>query len=133
MRLTTIALLAVTIIHCSDEPQLGKRHAVKEHMIAARHFTMDCAGSRLASWNVRGSAAGNDCGILLIETPMILEDAIVEAMQYGTGAYDLYQGGVNHFSRARAFRGVVYKDGSGQVWFFGNLSRVEAESLRPCR
>lgn len=133
MRLTITALLALTIVHCSDEPQMRNRDAVKEHVVAARRFTMDCAGSRLATWNVHGSAAGNDCGILLIETPMILEDAIVEAMHYGTGAYDLYQGGVNQFSRTRAFRGVAYKDGSGQVWYFGDLSRVEAESLRPCR
>lgn len=133
MRLTTIALIALTIVHCSDEPRLKNRDTVREHMTAARILTNDCAASRLASWNVRARAAGSDCGVLLIETPMILEDAIVEAMHYGTGAYVLYRGGVNHYSRARAFRGVAYKDGSGQLWFYGNLSRAEAESLRPCR
>ena len=56
-----------------------------------------------------------------------------EAMHYGTGAYGLYAGGVNQFSRDRTFRGVAYKDGSGQLWFYGNVSRAEAESLRPCR
>ncbi|HEX7191164.1 MAG TPA: hypothetical protein VF381_06275 [Thermoanaerobaculia bacterium] len=126
-------MIALTIIHCSDDPLLQKPEAVKEYILAARTFTSDCAASRLASWNVRASAAGTDCGILLIETPMILEDAIVEAMHYGTGAYDLYRGGVNQFNRARAFRGVAYKDGSGQLWYYGNLSRTEAESLQPCR
>jgi hypothetical protein len=133
MRLTTIAVLALTILHCGDEPRLRKQAAAQEHIMAARTVTSDCAASRLAGWNIRASAAGNDCGILLIETPMILEDAIIEAIHYGTGVYDLYRGGVNQFSRAKAYRGVVYKDGSGQLWFFGNVSRIEAESLRPCR
>ncbi|HEV8434128.1 MAG TPA: hypothetical protein VGR95_12000 [Thermoanaerobaculia bacterium] len=133
MRLTTIAVLTLTILHCSDGRRIPPRDAVKEHMSAARMVTKDCAASRLASWNVHASAAGRDCGILLIETPMILEDSIIEAMHYGTGAYDLYRGGVNQFSRDRTFRGVAYKDGSGQLWFYGNLSRAEAESLRPCR
>lgn len=133
MRLATIAVIALTIVHCTHEQHSGNQAAVKKHLSAARNFTNDCAASRLASWHVQGSAAGNDCGILFIETPMILEDTIVEAMHYGTGAYDLYRGGVNHFSRARGFRGVAYKDGSGQIWFFGETSQTEAESLRPCR
>lgn len=129
----TIAVLALAIVHCGDEPHSPAREAIKEHMTAARVFTSRCAASRLASWKVRADAAGGDCGILLVETPMILEDTIVEAMHYGTGSYELYRGGVNQFSRARSFRGVAYKDGSGEVWFYGNLSRTEAESLRPCR
>ena len=133
MRLTTIAVLALAILHCGDAPRLRNREAVQQHMTAARTVTSHCAASRLAGWHVRASAAGNDCGVLLIETPKILEDAIIEAIHYGTGVYDLYDGGVNQFSRARAFRGVVYKDGSGQLWFFGNVSRSEAETLRPCR
>jgi len=133
MRLTTIAALALTILYCGDGPQPRPRPTVREHMSAARTVTKDCAASRLASWNVHASAAGTDCGILLIETPMILEDSIIEAMHYGTGAYGLYAGGVNQFSRDRTFRGVAYKDGSGQLWFYGNVSRAEAESLRPCR
>lgn len=133
MRLMAIAILALTIVHCSDDPRLRRREAVKERMKAAEAVTSDCAASRFASWKVHASAAGNDCGILLIETPMILEDSLIEAMHYGTGAYDLYRGGMNGFSRARAFRGVTYKDGSGQLWFYGNVSRTEAESLRPCR
>jgi hypothetical protein len=133
MRFMTIAVLALAIVHCGNDPHSRKPDAVKEHLVAARLFTSRCATSRLASWNVHAAAAGNDCGVLLIETPMILEDTIVEAMHYGTGSYDLYRGGINQFSRGRAFRGVAYKDGSGQLWLYGNLSRTEAESLRPCR
>jgi hypothetical protein len=131
MRTTITALLAFTMLaHCDQRPERGAN--VKQHVIAARSFTTTCAASRLAGWNVRGSAAGNDCGILLIETPMILEDAVVEAMHYGTGAYDLYKGGVNQFGRARGFRGIAYRDGSGQLWRYGNVSQTEAESLKPC-
>ncbi len=133
MRLMTIAVLALAIAHCGEKPHSPTREAAKEHMFAARILTSRYASSRLASWNVHADAAGNDCRILLIETPMILEDTIVEAMHYGTGSYELFRGGVNQFSRARAFRGVAYKDGSGQLWFYGDLSRAEAEALRPCR
>jgi hypothetical protein len=129
----TIAALALTILHCGDEPRSRTRDAATEHVSAARTMTRDCAASRLATWNVRASAAGSDCGILLIETPMILEDSIIEALHYGTDSYRLYAGGVSQFSRERTFRGVAYKDGSGQLWFYGSLSRTEAESLRPCR
>jgi hypothetical protein len=131
MRLMTLAVLALTIIHCSDDPHLRRSQAIKEHMAAARTFTNDCAASHLASLNVEARAAGSDCGVLLIETPRILEDAIIEAIHYGTGAYTLYPGGVNQFSRAQRFRGVAYKDGSGQLWLYGNLSVTE--ELRPCR
>lgn len=131
MRLTITAVVALTLlIDCDNGPVV--RPDIEKHVQAARTFTTDCAASRWAGWNVRGSAAGNDCGILLIETPMILEDAIVESMHYGTGAYDLYKGGINQFSRNRAFRGVAYRDGSGQVWRYGNVSQTEVESLKPC-
>ena len=133
MRLTAIAALTLLIVHCTNDDGRNRRPAVKERVAAAQILASDCAASKLAALNVRASAAGSDCGVLFIETPMILEDAIVEAMHYGTGAYGLYQGGVNQFSRRRSFRGVTYKDGSGQLWFYGNVSRSEAESLQPCR
>lgn len=133
MRLTAIAVLTLLVIHCTNDDVWNRPPAIKERVVAAQLLTSDCAASRLAALNVRASAAGGDCGILFIETPVILEDAIVEAMHYGTGAYDLYRGGVNQYSRARTFRGVAYKDGSGQLWLYGNVSRSEAESLRPCK
>jgi len=134
MRPTTLAFIAViAIAQCTAKEPPPAVRATKDRIAAARLFTADCARSRLAGWNVQASATGYDCSVLLIETPMILEDAIVEAMHYGIGAYDLYRGGINHFSRERAFRGVAYRDGSGQIWLYGSVSQHEAESLRPCR
>ena|ERR1041385_9045787 len=133
MRLTPIAVLGLTILHCSGDSRLQNRGTIQEHMNAARTVTRDCAGSRLADWNIRASAAGSDCAVLLIETPVILEDAVIVSIHYGTRGYGVFQGGVNQFSREKTFRGVAYKDGSGQLWFYGNLSRTEAEALRPCR
>jgi hypothetical protein len=57
---------------------------------------------------------------------------MVEAMHYGAGAYDIYDGGVQQFLRERAFRGVAYKDGSGRVWTYGAVTQNEAEALVPC-
>jgi hypothetical protein len=133
MRLTAIAVLALLAVHCTRDDARTQQPGVKERVVAAQLLTSDCAASRLSALKVHASAAGSDCGILFIETPMVLEGAIVEAMHYGNGAYELYHGGFYQFSRARAFRGVTYKDGSGEVWFYGNVSRSEAESLRPCR
>jgi hypothetical protein len=134
MRPKTLAVIAViAIAQCTAEEPVPAARVTKTRIAAARLFTTDCGRSRLSGWNVQASATGSDCGVLLIETPMILEDAIVEAMHYGTGAYDLYRGGINHFSRERDFRGVAYRDGSGRIWLYGSVSQHEAETLRPCR
>ena len=131
IRMIVTLIAAIAIGQCTQE-QTPQRSAAKARIDAARLFTRDCSISRLSEWKVQGRAAGSDCGILLIDTQMILEDAIVEAMHYGTGAYHLYRGGINHFTHERSFRGVVYRDGSGQTWLYGEVSRDEAQTLRPC-
>jgi hypothetical protein len=103
------------------------------HAAAADHFTERYSRSRLSAWNVRADAAGRDCAVLFIEASLILEDAMVEAMHYGAGAYDIYDGGVQQFCRDRAFRGAAYKDSTGKIWTFGAVTEAEAESLKRCR
>ena len=100
---------------------------------AAASLAGRCAASRLAKWNIRGSAGGADCNVLLVDTSMVLDDSLVEAIHYGTGAHAVVDGGVRHFTRQRAFRGVVYRDRTGRVWTYGDLTRREAEELQPCR
>jgi len=103
------------------------------HIAAAASLTDRCAASRLAAWNIRGRAAGADCRVLFVDTSMVLEDSLVEAIHYGTGAYAVVDGGVRRFIRERAFRGVVYRDRTGRLWTYGELSQGEAEELQPCR
>ena len=100
---------------------------------AAASLAGRCATSRLAKWNIRGSAAGAGCNVLLVDTSMVLGDSLVEAIHYGAGAYAVVDGGVRRFSRERAFRGVVYRDRTGRVWKYGDLTRREAEEMQPCR
>jgi hypothetical protein len=103
------------------------------YVTAANTFTQHYSQSRLARWNVRASAAGSDCAILIVQTSIILEDSLVEAMHYGAGAYAVYDGGVQNFYRKGAFRGVAYKDSTGRVWTYGATTVAEAHSLKPCR
>ena len=122
--------LAVCLIACAPAPQHSERD---DRIEAASLLTGRFAASPLAEWNVRGAAAGADCGVLVVETSMVLEDSVVEAIHYGTGAYTVYDGGVRHFSRERAFRGVVYRDATGRVWTYGDLPRADRGKLEPCR
>lgn len=118
------ALLAA--ISCKPEAHHDARIA------AASVFTQNYAHSRFAKWNVHAVAAGRDCGVLLVETSIIMEDSMVEALHYGGGSYGVIEGGVQRFSRERGFRGVAYKDSSARVWTYGKVSPEESETLRPC-
>lgn len=122
------ACLMATV--CAPRQQRAPR---EEHIVAASQLTGRCAVSRLAKWNIRGTAAGADCNVLIVDTSMVLEDSLVEAIHYGTGAYAVVDGGVRRFTRDRAFRGVAYRDRTGHVWTYGDLTRREAEELQPCR
>ena len=99
---------------------------------AARRITQRYAYSRLGSWNVHASAAGRDCEVLLVDTSVVLEDWMVEALHYGGGVYDVDGGGVEHVCRARAFRGVAYKDSVARIWTYGDVTPDEARRLRRC-
>jgi hypothetical protein len=122
--------LAMCLIACAPRQQPSPR---QDRIDAALLFTRRYAASRLAKWNIRGAAAGADCSVLLVDTSMVLDDSLTEAIHYGTGAYAVVDGGVRRFTRERAFRGVVYRDRTGSVRTYGNLVQGEAEDLQPCR
>jgi hypothetical protein len=129
-----IVVLALCVLISSAACDANRRTSQgEERVMAASAFTNLYAHSRLSGWNVRGRAAGADCGVLFVETEIIMEDSIVEALHYGGGHYNTYKGGVDKFSRDRGFRGVAYKDSTGFLWVFGDVSVYEAEALAPCR
>jgi len=102
------------------------------HVSAAVALTLRYSQSPLAVWKIRGRAAGTDCAALLVETSVVMNDSMVEAIHYGAGGYGVVDGGVQRFYRDRAFRGVAYKDSAGHVWHYGELSGEEAKMLKPC-
>lgn len=127
--LTRVLAIAMLAVACAPPQQQSPR---EERIAAALLLTRQCAVSRLAKWNIHGVAAGPDCSVLLVETSMVLDDSLVEAIHYGTGPYAVVDGGVRQFS-ARSFRGVAYRDRIGRVRTYGNLTQTEAEELQPCR
>ena len=123
-RLMILALLAAM---CDSRP-----HASGTQVKAANVFTNRYAHSRFARWNVRASARGSECDVLLVETDMVMEDSMVEAMHYGAGAYGVVDGGVQRFYRDHSFRGVAYKDSSGHIWAYGDVTAQAAATLPRC-
>lgn len=123
-RLMIFALLAAM---CGSRP-----HSTGKHVAAANFFTDRYAHSRFAGWKVRASARGGDCDVLFVETDMVMEDSMVEAMHYGAGAYGVVDGGVQRFCRDRSFRGVAYKDSSGRIWAYGNVTAQDAAKMPRC-
>ena len=123
MRRTAMFLALLTMTACNASRS--------SYVAEADTLTNQCARTSLATWHVRASAAGDDCDVLLLETDtMILEDAMVDAMHHGSGAYDMFEGGLQRYSEKRSFRGVAYRDKSGRIWRYGELS--ETEVLQPC-
>src|SRR5215213_1836799 len=138
MTRTLIALVLLAVLGaCTRQPDRSAPRPTAgrdPHIAAADAFTKRYAQSRLEGWHVRGRAAGPpDCTVLFVETSLIMEDSMIEAMQYGAGAYDMVQGGVERFCRDKAFRGAVYRDPSGRIWRYGHVTRDEAESVQPCQ
>src|ERR1051325_2643229 len=129
-RTFTLAFLIVLGNSCeSNRPTSAATARVTD----ASAFTHRYAESRLPRWNVRAAAAGDGCRVLFVETAIVMEDSMVEALHYGGGSYDVYRGGVQQFWHDRAFRGVAYKDGTGHLWTFGNVGNAEAAALVACR
>ena len=102
------------------------------HVAAARVLTDSYTASRFNAWHIRAEAAGTDCSVLLLQSEIIMDDSTIEAMHYGAGSYKTVRGGMQQFVREHAFRGVAYKDVSGRIWTYGNVSPSEAERLVSC-
>lgn len=136
-RLLGPALLWLTLAACESQTAAPPRPPVVKntapYLQAARRLTERYSKSPMAGWGVHVSAAGPDCKVLFIETKIILETSMVDAIHYGVAAYDFLPGGVKQFGRLNAFRGVAYQDVTGYRWRYGNVSVAEAQSLHPCR
>jgi hypothetical protein len=130
-------MLYVALAACACNPAERAEHPHDPRVGAARFFTERYAHSRFSKWDIRATAAGHDCGVLLITTSQVMDDSLVEALHYGAGAYEVVEGGVQGFSRTRAFRGVVYSDPTKRFWTFGAVSKDEIDdeigALMPCR
>lgn len=98
----------------------------------AARFTDAFARSRRAGWDVRARAVGRDCDVLLIETKVILEDSLIDAIHYGAGENTVMPGGVYRFCRDHEFRAAAYKDRSGRIWAYGGITASEAARMEPC-
>ena len=138
MRRLLSPALFIFALACESQPPVSPRQPAvarnaARYVEAARRLTELYTKTRMADWNVKADAAGSNCDFLFIETATVLDTSMVDAIHYGVAAYDFLPGGVKQFGRTNAFRGVVYKDASGYLWTYGNLKRVDAESLRPCR
>jgi hypothetical protein len=129
-RFAVLSLLALVVMSCESNRLPTERD---NRIAAARIFTRRFALSSLSAWNVRASAAAEDCGVLFITTTMNLDEPMIETMHYGTGVYDVNRGGVQRFCRERSFRGVAYRDGSGHTWTYGATDRAEAAAMKPCQ
>lgn len=103
------------------------------HVTAASALTRRYADSRFRKWNVHARAAGRDCRVLLVETSIVLDESMVEAMHYGTGPYAVEGRGLQNFSQEGGFRGVVYKDTTERVFPYGDLRDEDPRSLLPCQ
>lgn len=130
MKLRCLMLVALLAAACHSRQPSTPEHDVR--IVAANLFTQRYAHSRFAGWKVRATARGRDCGVLLVETGVIMEDSMVEAMHYGAGAYGVVDGGVQRFYRDRSFRAVAYKDSSGRIWAYGDVTASEAATLKQC-
>ncbi len=126
LRHCVMLLLVIECSACESHPKADA------HTSAASALTDRYARSPLNAWDVRGSAAGSDCDVLLVETSVVMNDAMIEALHYGPGEYGVVAGGVQRFYRERAFRAVAYRDSAGHLWRYGEVSRNEAETLKRC-
>ena len=103
------------------------------HVTAAKALTRSYAESRMTSWKIRARAAGPRCQLLYVETAALMEDWKIEALQFGSGPYDVIEGGLQNYSRTHGFRGVVYRDPSGRTWTYGAVTSAEASQVQPCQ
>ena len=132
IRFSALALsLVLYAVHCAPAPSRPPDSGPR--IDAAGVFTERYAHSAMSRWKIRANAAGSDCAVLLVQTSIVLDDSMVEAMHYGAGNYDVYAGGAQQFSTERNFRAVAYKDVTGRVWRFGALTADEADHLTACR
>ena len=120
-----ILLLLLAALACSGAPD--------QRVTAAGALTRKYSQSHYEKWHVRARATGKDCRVLLVETSIVLDESMVEAMHFGTGPYALEGRGVEKYSDEGGFRGVVYKDPTDRVFCYGDLRDDDPHALPQCR
>ena len=118
------------VLNCNSKSAAARSDV---HVIAATLLTQQYTAPPLDAWHIRATAAGRDCSVLVVQSQVILEDAMIEAMHYGAGPYGAFPGGVKQFTNDHAFRGVIYKDVAGRSWPYGTVTEREQEGVTPCR
>lgn len=139
--LASLMVLATCLAACdrADAPARAVTAAavptlsIQELRVASAHKLTSYAGAKVPAWDVRANASGHDCGILLVELGVNMEDTLVDGLQYGVDPYAVTEGGVQTFSREHSFLAVAYRDAAGRIWTYGPVARTDAESFVPCR
>jgi hypothetical protein len=129
MKQATIAGLLMLYVACDANPRPATG---QDHVRAADTFN-EKAKSELAPWRFHAWAAGSDCSVLYVETPVALEESLIEGVHYGATSSRFCDGGVQRFAYDRRFRGTVYKDRAGRLFTFGDVTEAEAATFRKCR
>lgn len=122
-------ILIVLATACETQPRPDNRH---DRVTAAAMLTARYAREPFTQWKIRADAAGTQCDVLVINTNIILEESMVDALHTGAGAYGVVSGGLRRFSNERAFRAVAYRDATGRVWAYGGVSAEDAVRMRRC-
>jgi hypothetical protein len=112
----------IALLACDLNP--GAKIPVAAAQIATRQY---------AQQHLRADAAGDDCGVLLIQTKNVFDNALVESIHYGIGEYDAFNGGMQQFAETKGFRAVVYRDATGDLWTYGSITLDEARTMPSCR
>jgi hypothetical protein len=141
MKATFIVVMLMVFQACTSEPaspavvsksaQVAPLPGKELRIRAANELTRRYANSKLKEWGVSVHATGNDCRVLFIQTPVVMERSMIEAMHYGAGTYSVHERSIDELYREQKFRGVAYRDGSGNVMTFGEITNDETEPL--CR
>lgn len=113
--------------------RMAKDGGQSDRVRAAAALTKRYARPPFHEWNVQAEAAGRQCNVLIVRTPVVMESSMVDAMHHGAGEYEVDGSGVQSFYLEEAFRGVAYRDGSDRIWTYGAVTAAEVEELVPCR
>ncbi|HEX7828267.1 MAG TPA: hypothetical protein VF787_01365 [Thermoanaerobaculia bacterium] len=120
-----LAMTLLTLFLACDADPVAEAHIKASDELTERY-------RQFPKWSIRSYAAGNDCQVLLVQTGQALTDNIVEAFQYGSPKYKVYEGGIQKFAADRRFRAVTYRDVNERLWTYGATTEKEARSLEPC-
>jgi hypothetical protein len=124
--------LGEAVLPAAVAPAIAQPSPVRERIDAAERLTRIYSKSRYSGWNLKAEAGGADCRILIVRASIVLDISMAEAMHYGSGAYDVYAGGVQQFARNHSFRGVVYTDPTERAFPFETATQQEIENLTAC-